>query len=121
MTNSIELDSVKSIQNTQRKISMTMGITMGMLLLVYFFSYANLIDHGLIFIVNIEIVTSILFVIAFFFLNKISFFLTRLRYSRNNIASGLILLMKPGDVNQEPDKLYATLEKLRKNNDVFQS
>lgn len=106
-----QLDIIRAIQNTQRKISIITGFTMGILLIVYFFTFAMLIDKGYSFLLKFEIVTTVIFVIAFFFLNKLSFQLTRLVYMRQPVYGQLLSKLKSGDINKTPEEVQTDIAK----------
>ena len=104
-----QLDIIKTIQNTQRRISMIIGVTMGILLILYFFTFAMLIDKGYSFLIELELVTAIIFVITFFFLNKISFQITRLLYMSRSSHRQLLSQLLPGDMSKTPEDLQTDL------------
>jgi len=93
----------------QNRIAMTLGITMGMILIIYFFTYAMLLDRGYDGVLLFEAITSVLFIIAFFFLSRISFRLTRLILGRRPPYASLLQLMQPGDSNVPPQQLLQRL------------
>lgn len=94
---------IQKIQKIQRRISIISGVVMGILLSVYFFTFATLIDHGMFGLLLIEIVTSIGFIFAYIFMNRISFRLTRLflgrRYARTFDQ------IQPDDINKSPAEI----------------
>lgn len=76
--------NIEKIQNTQNNIKIFTGVPMGILLLLYFFSYATLIDHGYTKLLIVEIITSVLFVLAFIFLNSWSFTVVKFIYKNRS-------------------------------------
>ncbi len=108
------LQALEHIQKTQNRIAMILGITMGMLLILYFFTYAMLMDRGYHGVLLFEAVTSVLFIIAFFFLTRISLLLTRLILGRRQPFDKLLRHMQPGDHNVPPAEL---LQRLRQRED----
>jgi hypothetical protein len=104
-----QLDIIKTIQNTQRRISMILGVTMGMLLILYFFTFAMLIDKGYSFLIEFEFVTAIIFVVMFFFLNKISFQITRLLFMRRSSHRQILSQLIASDMNKTPEDLQTVL------------
>jgi len=97
------LQDIHKIQNAQRRIAIISGISMGILLSVYFFTFATLIDHGLFGLLMIEIVTSIGFIFAYIFMNKISFNLTRILLGRRYAAT--LQQLTPDDVNRSAQEI----------------
>lgn len=106
-----ELDIIRAIQNTQRKISLITGFTMGILLILYFFTFAMLIDKGYSFLLKFEVITAIVFVITFFLLNKLSFQLTRLVYMGHSGHRQLLSKLISSDVNKTPEELQLAITK----------
>lgn len=83
MTNSDSKDTVETIealQNTHNNIKVFTAIPMGVLMILYFFSYATLIDHGMYGVLGFEIVTTVVFVMSLIYINRLSFFLLKIRY-----------------------------------------
>ena len=75
--------ALRKIKKTHENFSVGIGITIGIILFGYFFSFAGLIDHLKSGIVVFQIVTTILFVLCLIFLKKVAFFLTKLKYAKN--------------------------------------
>lgn len=101
------LRAIESIQKTQRRIAVTTGVIMGVLMSVYFFSFATLIDHGMFGALLIEIITSIAFVFAFIFMNRLSFGLTRFLLARQH--GRLLNRLSPRDIYKTPDQVLEIL------------
>lgn len=84
---------------------------MGILLILYFFTFAMLIDMGYSFLLKFEVITSIIFVITFFFLNKLSFQLTKLIYKGHASHRELLSRLIPSDVYKAPEGLQQDIAK----------
>lgn len=104
------LQALQRLHKTQARLATTLAITMGTLMVIYFFTFAMLIDKGYHSALLLELVTSILFIISFFFLNQLSFFLIRLLYGRRQPYAGLLRRLAPRDVGLPPQQL---LERIR--------
>lgn len=104
-----QLAIIKKIQNTQNNIKIFTAVPMGVLMIGYFFSYATLIDHGLTGFLFFEIISSILFVLAFIFLNPLSFFAVRLIYGNREPYASLLVKLSPDILVKEPEKILAEL------------
>ena len=108
------LEVIQKIQQTQNNVKIFTAVPMGVLMILYFFSYATLIDHGLTGFLFFEIISSILFILALIFLNPLSFFVVRLIYGNRKDYKAIMgklsaeNIVKPAEVllqeiNQEPD------------------
>ena len=69
---------IRRIKKTQENIGITIGITVIIILLFYFFTYAQLATAGWIGLLWTEGFTSLLLVLVLFRLGPIAFFLARL-------------------------------------------
>jgi len=103
------LQAIETIQKTQRRIAVTTGVIMGILMSVYFFSYATLIDHGMFGVLLVEIITSVAFVFAYIFMNRLSFKLTRLFLARR--YGELLARLSPRDIYKTPEQVLETLKR----------
>jgi len=103
-----KIEAIEAIHKSQRRIATIIGITMGMLMSVYFFTFATLIDRGMFGILLFEIITSIGFIIAFIFLNPLSFRLTRLIHGRRHAA--LLKQLSATDINKTPEQLCDSIK-----------
>jgi hypothetical protein len=80
MTQQEDIAAIERLQNIQSNIKVYAGISMGMLLILYFFSYAMLVDKGMTGALMFELITAILFVLALIYLNQVSFFVLKRLY-----------------------------------------
>jgi hypothetical protein len=101
------LQAIETIQKTQRRIAVTTGIIMGILMSAYFFSYAALIDRGMFAVLVVELVTTIAFVFAYIFMNRLSFSLTRLMLARR--YGQLLARLSPRDIYRTPQQVLEGL------------
>ena len=101
---------IEKIQNTQNNIKIFTAVPMGLLLLVYFFSYAQLVDHGLVRMLIVEILTSILFVLAFIFLNTWSFHAVKFIYKSRSPYREIMQQLTPEKIAKSADQLCKELQ-----------
>ena len=101
------IEDIEKIQKTQRRISTTSGITMGILMSIYFFTFAALIDRGMFGLLLVEIITTVAFAFAYIFMNTLSFKITRLFYGRN--YDHIFRQLKPGDINRTAEEIVSNL------------
>jgi len=101
------LKAIESVQKTQRRIAVTTGVIMGVLMSVYFFSFATLIDHGMFGALLVEIITSVAFVFGFIFMNPLSFKLARFFLARRH--GDLLNRLSPRDIYKTPEQVFEAL------------
>lgn len=101
------IEAIELLQHSQSNIKVYTAIPMGVLMILYFFSFATLIDKGMYGMLTFEIVSSILFVLAIIYINRFSFVLLRMRYKNKPpyrdlfpYVSYLDLSGKPGEISQ---------------------
>jgi hypothetical protein len=63
---------------------------MGMMMILYFFSYAALVDRGLTGFLYFEIITTILFLLALVKLNQFAYMLLKLRFGKKTDYGALM-------------------------------
>jgi len=102
------LEAIQAIHKTQKRIATVTGVTMGILMSIYFFTFATLIDRGMFGALLLEVITSIAFIFAFIFMNRLSFGLTRLFYRRRHAA--LLQQLSPADINKSPEQVCESIK-----------
>lgn len=103
-------ENIKKIQNTQNNIKIFTAVPMGILMLLYFFSYATLIDHGYGKLVMVEIITSILFVLAFIFLNSWSFQVVKFFYKNRAQYREIMQQLTPDNITKPAEQLCKEIQ-----------
>ena len=104
---------IESLQQSYNNIKIFTAVPMGILLLLYFFSFAMLIDKGMVGALWFEIITSIMFVIYFIFINKAAFAILKI-LSRNNPGKNDILsLIDVSELAMKPEALTDVIESRR--------
>jgi hypothetical protein len=79
---------------------------MGILLVLYFFTFAQFLDRGYGGVVWFQAISGVLMVIALFMLKRLSFFLLRLFYGRRADYRALLAMMSsPADLDKHEDAL----------------
>ncbi|MGD8594216.1 MAG: hypothetical protein PVF82_15395 [Gammaproteobacteria bacterium] len=102
--------NIEKIQNTQNNIKIFTAVPMGILLLLYFFSYAPLIDYGYTRLLMVEIVTSILFVLAFIFLNSWSFVVVKFIYQKRSPYREIMQQLTPKKIAKSAEQLSKEIQ-----------
>ncbi len=99
------IEMIKKIQMTQKNVKIYTGVTIGMLLIFYFFSFASLLDKAPAIFFLFELVTSIIFVVILIRLNPFSFKVTRWHYRNKPAQTELLNKLSPSDVDKRPETL----------------
>lgn len=89
---------------------------MGTVLIIYFFTFALFIDKGYKLILMFQVITSLIFFIAFFYLNKIAFFFTRLLFQKKIPHGEIIQYLSTDDMSKKPEELINILGSKIKSN-----
>ncbi len=105
MTTEEIINAIEQIQKSQTNFKIYTAVPMGTIMILYFFSFATLIDHGMMGAFYIEIITTILFVLALIYLNNVSFVLVKLLYKSRKLHSSLIQKMTPTSINKTAKQL----------------
>ncbi len=76
------LNAIRRIKKTHENLVVTIGVLIGMTLLIYFFTFAMFVDKASMVLVWFETITAILMALMLVFLKKVGFFLTKLLLGR---------------------------------------
>ncbi len=82
MSSTDQSSIIASIRKIQETIALTIGVILAVTLSVYFFTYAMVVDKGLMTILWMMAISSLIFVLALFRLQTVSFFVARLWLGR---------------------------------------
>ena len=74
--------AIAQIKKTHENFMVSLGVLIGTILVVYFFTYGALVDSVTSSLIWFEVITSILLVFVLLFLKRVSFFLTKLKLGR---------------------------------------
>jgi len=109
------LAALQRIKKTQNNISTYSAIFMGSLMVIYFFTFAMLIDRGHGLALMAEIITTIVFIYAFFFLNKLAFHATRLWYLGRRPYQEILSCLTSADMSLQGEELLKRLQQSGQN------
>ncbi|WP_018294989.1 hypothetical protein [Mariprofundus ferrooxydans] len=82
MTSNDTSDILASIRKTQENIAVVIGVIFTLIMCIYFFTYAMMVDRGYSGALWLMGISSILMLLALIYLKKVSFFFTRLWLGR---------------------------------------
>ena len=107
------IELIERLQHSYSNVKIFTAVPMGVLMILYFFSYAMLIDRGMTGILMFEIVTSILFVLYFVYINQAAFVLLKFLHRRKPHLNDMLSLMNASDLAMTADALNEVIESRR--------
>ncbi|MGD8558509.1 MAG: hypothetical protein PVG89_11150 [Gammaproteobacteria bacterium] len=113
MANPDIIEAIETLQQSQSNIKVFTAIPMGVLMILYFFSFATLIDRGMYAMLAFEIVTTVLFVAALIYLNRVSFVLLKMRYKNKPPYKEVLSCVSYTELAQDANKVSQTVESCR--------
>jgi hypothetical protein len=113
MANPEMIETIESLQNSLSNIKVFTVVPMGVLLILYFFSFATAIDRGMHGLLVFEIVTTVLFVFAIIFINKVAFVLLKMRYKNKVPFNSVLPYVNSSDLAARPEDIYKAVESRR--------
>lgn len=106
MSDSVPASAVQRLKAAYERIMTVTGMAMGILMVLYFFTFAQFIDRGYTGVVWFQAISSVVMVIALFMLKRLSFFLLRLFYGRRaHYGSLLAVMTSPADLDKDEETL----------------
>lgn len=100
-----DIAAIERLQNIQGNIKVIAGVAMGTLMILYFFSYAMLVDKGMTGALMFEIITSILFVLALIYLDQVAFFILKRLYQHRKPYSSLFVFLTAKNIGDKAEDL----------------
>ena len=110
MANFELIDTIESLQQSLSNIKVFTAIPMGVMLILYFFSFATAIDRGMYGVLTFEIVTTILFVFAIIYINRVSFFVLKMRFKNKAPYNSVLSYIDYSDLSGNPEDISRTIE-----------
>jgi len=101
MTEQHRDEAMQGIRKTQENFALGIGITIAMLLSAYFFTYAQLADHGLSGLLWFEAISSVVMVVMLLQLKRISFFCAKLLLGRRARYRETLASMTAADLSSK--------------------
>ena len=105
MSNEELIERISDIQKKQTKYKMIIGISLGMILLIYFFTFAMFVDKFPPIFFVIELITTPIIFVMFFLLNKMSFALIKGGFEKQADYRDVIAKMTQNDIDEKPEKI----------------
>lgn len=108
-----DIELIERLQQSYSNVKIYTAVPMGVLMILYFFSYAMLIDRGMNGALIFEIVTSILFVLYFIYINQAAFVILRFIHRKKPQLSDMLSLMNASDLAMNAETLSNVIESRR--------
>ncbi len=106
MTDEAEIESIRKLKKRSENATIALGVTISTILILYFFSFATLIDKAPPAFITVQAVTTVLFVVALFFLKKIAYSFTKLTLGRRSPYRQLLANLTAKDLDKDETELY---------------
>jgi len=103
------LSIARALKKTHENITVGIGVTIGFILIAYFYSFATLLDQMKPGIVTFQIITTVLFVLSLAYLKRIAFFFTKLKYAKKQPYAAYLNTLTSRDFEQDEIALAAKL------------
>ena len=107
--NEITLKKIKTLQESQKSIKITLGSVMGMILIFFFFTFAMLVDKAPPIFFVIETIITIIIIPLFFMLNKVSFLILKMTKGKKEEYRDIIPRLNANDVDKKPEVVLENL------------
>lgn len=96
-----QLQAIRRIKKTHENMVVTLGVTIGIILGLYFFSFAALIDSARPYVIQFMLATTLLLVLALIYVKRIALFFTRLLLGRKAECKALLALLVVTDLAKD--------------------
>ncbi len=105
MSVSSPVDVVRAVKSAHGSIMTITGVVIGITLVLYFFSFAQLIDRGHTGLVWFQTISSVVMVIILCTLKRFAFVLLKLLYGRRAAYRPLLSVIRAADLDQDDEVL----------------
>lgn len=109
MSVSSPADVVRAVKSAHGSIMTITGVVIGVTLVAYFFSFAQLIDRGYTGMLWFQVISSVVMVIILCLLKRFAFVLLKLFYGRRAAYRPLLSVIGVADLDQDDEVLLRRL------------
>ena len=99
-----QLSALRELKKAHERFTVGIGVTIGIIFLVYFFSFAQFVDRLADGLVTFQIISTIGLVFCLIYIKKVALFFTRLRYSNNAIYAQLLPHVQSADFDHNEEE-----------------
>jgi len=100
-----KLDSISTLKQKHENTVVFIGIFLGMVLVLFFFSFAQLIDRLPPIYVQVQVMFAIFIVIALFYIKRLAFGYLKLRHGRRADFIPLLAVISAKDLEKDAQAL----------------
>lgn len=106
MNSKEEVEStIEALQRILGNLKVWLAVPMGVMMILYFFSFAVLIDRGMNGLFYFEFISSIVFVMALIYLNAVAYKIIKWRYGKNERFQTILKLFDATTINKPADQI----------------
>ena len=104
------LEIIKKLQDSQKNIKIAIGSTIGVIFILFFFTFAMLVDKAPPIFFGIETVLVIILFPMLFMLNRISFAILKFRKGKKEEFKDVLAKLDKNDVDKKTEKVWERLQ-----------
>ncbi len=101
--------AIEALQNHYNNTRIALAVPAGVMLILYFFSFATLIDKGMNGLLDFQMISSLVFVAILIRVNPIAFAILRWRYGGKADYRQLFPVLTATSLGQDAEKLFQSL------------
>jgi len=105
------LEKVKALQESQKNTKIWIGALMGVVLILFFFTFGSLVDKAPPVFFIIETIITLIILPSFFMLNRISFGILKMKKGNKEEFKDILSKMHRDDVDEKTEEV---LEKINR-------
>ncbi len=105
MTDEQTLNAIRKIKKTHENLVVYGGISVAFVLLVYFFTFPQLIDRGATGLLWFQAITTVMAGFIFVYLKKIAYAITKALLGKDPTRKRLLAALTPADLLKEDKEL----------------
>ncbi len=102
------LQAIEKVKKTHANMVVALGITVGMILGIYFFTFPQFLDHAPK-VVTFQAISAVFLFASFFFLKRIAFWLTRIRLMGKPECKAVLNSVTVADVDKDAEVILQKL------------
>jgi len=106
----VTLETIKTLQEAQKSTKIVIGSTIGIILIFFFFTFAQLVDRLPPIFFTIETVVAAIITPMLFVLNRISFSWLKMRKGNKPEFKETLAKMNRNDVDEKPEKILERIQ-----------
>lgn len=109
---------VDVLRNAYSNVKVFTVVPMGILMIIYFFTFATLIDRGMFGVLAFEIVTTVFFIVAIININRWPFSIVKWRYAGKPAYREILPYMSYQDFDKSTDDIVNALRQRKQDSVV---